>query len=207
MAKQSSVRQKRARKKTTGSCSADSPKERHDGRNRWRERRGGPPRTSRASRRLHRRPSRRGGMDAATCRRISTRCTTEACVRPADSRRRRPGQRPQAAGAWRAPSPELEVYVDETTQLPNLIVSRSAGASLSPRGAARGARALTAGTPEGAVAGWVNRHADLWQLSDRDASTVEVVSVSQPRADAVSGRTRAQRGARRRASTSPSCGP
>jgi hypothetical protein len=90
--------------------------------------------------------------------------------------------------------PGLEVYVDETTRLPNLIISQSPGASLSPRGAARPARAAALGTPEGAVAEWVNRHADLWQLSDRDASTVEVVSVSQPRADAVSGRARARRG-------------
>ena len=103
--------------------------------------------------------------------------------------------------------PGLEVYVDETTRLPNLIISRSAGASLSPRRAARAARPAAAGTPEGTVVEWVNRHADLWQLSDRDSSTVEVVSVSQPRADVVSGRAERGGGTRRPASTSRSSGP
>ena len=89
--------------------------------------------------------------------------------------------------------PGLEIQVDEGTRLPNLIISRSPRAALSrsARRAAGVARAIAARTPEGAVAAFVRTNADLWQLSDRDAATVEVVSVSQPRGP-VSGRARAR---------------
>lgn len=93
--------------------------------------------------------------------------------------------------------PGLEIHVDDATQQPNLIVSRSAGAPLSRarRGAARAAVAPAARTAEGAVAEFIRANADLWQLSDRDSDTVEVVSVSQPPSDAAPAR----RGTRSRA--------
>ncbi len=192
MAKRSSV-QKRARKKTKP-----------------------------AARPARQRATRRAKPVARAPRRTSTKERSQPPTPPAAEATRRDGRshlpanfhamydrglraaRGLAAPAARAVSPSgrrlaravpgLEVYVDETTRLPNLIISQSPGASLSPRRAAGAVRAAALGTPEGAVAEWVNRHADLWQLSDRDASTVEVVSVSQPRADVVSGRARARRG-------------
>jgi hypothetical protein len=67
---------------------------------------------------------------------------------------------------------DVDVQYDQTTQVPNLIVSRTAAGTLA-RTAAR--------TPEGSVTEFIQSRSDLWGLSPADAATIEVVSVSQPR--------------------------
>lgn len=78
------------------------------------------------------------------------------------------------------------MHYDQTTQLPNMIVSRSRTAPLSRRRAG-----LAAATPEGVVTDFIRSRGDLWQLSPEDAATIEVVSVSQPRGAAAPGTRRA----------------
>ncbi len=94
--------------------------------------------------------------------------------------------------------PDLEIYYDETTQLPNMIVTKAPDATLTAprraavrRGAARGAR-----TPEGAAIEFIRRCGDLWQLSPGDAETIEVVSVSAPQEPPTPAGARAGRRAR-----------
>jgi extracellular elastinolytic metalloproteinase len=84
---------------------------------------------------------------------------------------------------------DLEIHYDQTTQLPNMIVSRSAKTPL-----ARSRASMATATPEGVVTDFIRSRSDLWQLSPEDAGTIEVVSVSQPRsgaAPATRGRSRA----------------
>jgi hypothetical protein len=70
--------------------------------------------------------------------------------------------------------PDLEVVYDEATALPKRV---SVG---QPEPGRRSARTLTesAATPEASVRRFVQERGDLWNLSDEDAGTVEVVSVS-----------------------------
>lgn len=70
----------------------------------------------------------------------------------------------------------LGVNYDQATQLPNFVTVTQPAARLSTRGA-------VAGTPEGAVIQFLEQQGDLWNLTPSDAATIEVVSVSQPRAD------------------------
>ena len=86
---------------------------------------------------------------------------------------------------------DLEVHYDQTTQLPNMIISKSPATPL-----ARERTRLAARTPEGAVADFIRSRADLWQLSPADAATIEVVSVSQPRGDTARSGARARGAAR-----------
>jgi extracellular elastinolytic metalloproteinase len=70
----------------------------------------------------------------------------------------------------------LDVQYDQTTQLPNMVrVEQQPEARLSR---------ATAATPENAALDFIKSRGDLWNLSDADAASVEVVSVSQPRAAA-----------------------
>ena len=72
----------------------------------------------------------------------------------------------------------LGVHYDPATQLPKLITvtpGAEAARSLS-RGAGE-----AGGTPEGAVALFIQERGDLWNLTSEDAETIEVVSISQPR--------------------------
>lgn len=64
---------------------------------------------------------------------------------------------------------DLTVHVDEATQMPVSIQSQTAGKSISERAA----------SPEAAVQQFVRSRADLWNLSDADAGTLEVQSVSR----------------------------
>ena len=75
----------------------------------------------------------------------------------------------------------LGVHYDPATQLPNFVTvtPREGGASRSLT--SRGAVAAEGGTPEGAVAQFLEQQGDLWNLSAEDSATIEVVSVSQPR--------------------------
>lgn len=66
----------------------------------------------------------------------------------------------------------LDVTYDQTTQLPNQIITRQPAARLA---------ASAAGTPESAALGFIQSQSDLWNLSAQDAGTIQVVSVSQPR--------------------------
>jgi extracellular elastinolytic metalloproteinase len=91
---------------------------------------------------------------------------------------------------------DLEVHYDQTTQLPNMIISKSRVAPLARERAARPPR-----TPEGAVADFIRSRGDLWQLSPEDTATIEVVSVSQPRGDATPRPRGARAGARAAASS------
>lgn len=72
----------------------------------------------------------------------------------------------------------LGVHYDAATQLPKLVtVTPGEGAARSlTRGAGE-----AGGTPEGAVALFIQDQGDLWNLTPEDAETIEVVSVSQPR--------------------------
>jgi extracellular elastinolytic metalloproteinase len=78
----------------------------------------------------------------------------------------------------------LEVHYDQATQVPNLILTRAPAARLSRR---------APGTPEGVVTEFIRSRGDLWKLSPEDASTIEVVSVSQPKG-ALEAAPRARRG-------------
>ncbi len=76
----------------------------------------------------------------------------------------------------------VEVQYDDATQLPNLVLTRQPATRLSRR---------SVGTPEGAVSEFIKDRSDLWNLSAEDAETIEVVSLSQPRAEApTEGRVR-----------------
>lgn len=66
----------------------------------------------------------------------------------------------------------LDIAYDQTTQLPNFVTTRQPDARLG-----RGAPA----TPETAALDFIRNRSDLWNLSAADTSTIEVVSVSQPR--------------------------
>ena len=95
------------------------------------------------------------------------------------------GIAPVAAAAARSGSRRLaadvkgvEVQYDDATQLPNMVITRKPEARLSRR---------SAGSAEGAVTEFIRSRSDLWNLSDTDAETVEVVSLSQPRAEGRSG--------------------
>ena len=66
---------------------------------------------------------------------------------------------------------DVEVHYDSATQLPNLVVTKRATTRLSRR---------APGTPEGAVTEFIRSRGDLWNLSDDDVNTIEVVSVSRP---------------------------
>jgi hypothetical protein len=70
---------------------------------------------------------------------------------------------------------DLEVHYDQTTQVPNMIITRRPKSLLAKR---------VAGTPESAVTDFIQRRGDLWNLSADDTGTIEVVSVSQPRGTA-----------------------
>lgn len=70
----------------------------------------------------------------------------------------------------------LGVHYDQATQLPNFVTVTQPASRLSTRG-------VVGGTPEGAVTQFLERQGDLWNLTPQDAATIEVVSVSQPRAD------------------------
>ena len=74
------------------------------------------------------------------------------------------------AGDVAAEAKDLDVQDHDTTQAPNLIVARKPSARLSSKGP---------GTPEGAVTEFIHSRGDLWKLSEEDAATIEVVSVSQ----------------------------
>jgi extracellular elastinolytic metalloproteinase len=81
---------------------------------------------------------------------------------------------------------DVDVHYDAATQLPNLVVTKGATSRLSRR---------APGTAEGAVTGFIRSRGDLWNLSDDDVNTIEVVSVSRPKGEAEAGvrpaRTRA----------------
>lgn len=86
------------------------------------------------------------------------------------------GVAPAAAPAERAAVtrlasavPEIDVDYDEATQNPIRVSSRAAANRLS---------AHAAGSPEEAARAFVEERADLWELSEQDIETVEVVSVS-----------------------------
>lgn len=70
----------------------------------------------------------------------------------------------------------LQLHHDQATQLPNMITVTTAPGRLE-----RGRAPQAFGTPEAAVMDFIRRRADVWQLTNEDAATVEVVSVSQPR--------------------------
>jgi extracellular elastinolytic metalloproteinase len=69
----------------------------------------------------------------------------------------------------------LDVHYDQATQLPNMIrVEQKPEARLSAATAA-------AEAPESAALDFIKSQSDLWNLSEADAASVEVVSVSRPR--------------------------
>lgn len=90
---------------------------------------------------------------------------------------------------------DLDVHYDQATQLPNLIVTKRPTARLSSR---------AAGTPEGVVTEFIRSRGNLWELSDEDANTIEVVSVSRPKSEpeAESAPTRSTRKGKRAQSES-----
>jgi extracellular elastinolytic metalloproteinase len=73
---------------------------------------------------------------------------------------------------------DVEVHYDEATHLPNLVVTKQATTRLSGR---------APGTAEGAVTEFIRSRGDLWNLSDDDVNTIEVVSVSRPGTEVVAG--------------------
>lgn len=92
------------------------------------------------------------------------------------------GISPATAGGTKAGSRRLtdevkgvNVQYDEATQLPNLVLTMQPAARLSSR---------STGSPEGAVTQFIKDRCDLWNLSPEDAETIEVVSSSQPKAEA-----------------------
>lgn len=68
----------------------------------------------------------------------------------------------------------VDVQYDDATQLPNLVLTSQPATRLSRR---------SVGSPEGAVTEFIKDRSDLWNLSPEDAETIEVVSLSQPRAE------------------------
>ena len=74
----------------------------------------------------------------------------------------------------------LAVHLDEATQMPVSIQSKTAGKSMSARAESRAKRIpVRAESPEAAVQQFVRSRADLWNLSDADSDTLEVHSVSR----------------------------
>lgn len=73
---------------------------------------------------------------------------------------------------------DVDVHYDSATQLPNLVVTKRATSRLSRR---------APGTAEGAVTEFIRSRGDLWNLSDDDVNTIEVVSVSKPGGEAEAG--------------------
>jgi extracellular elastinolytic metalloproteinase len=73
---------------------------------------------------------------------------------------------------------DVDVHYDSATQLPNLVVTKQATSRLSRR---------APGTAEGAVTEFIRSRCDLWNLSDDDVNTIEVVSVSKPGGEAEAG--------------------
>ena len=69
---------------------------------------------------------------------------------------------------------DVDVQYDDVTQLPNLVVTSRPAARLSSR---------SVGSPEGAVTQFIKERRDLWNLSPEDAETIEVVSLSKPKAE------------------------
>ena len=83
--------------------------------------------------------------------------------------RRAAGARHRGLERLQADVSDVAVHLDEATQMPVSIQSRTAGRSLSAR----------ADSPEAAAQQFVRSRADLWDLSDADANTLEVHSVSR----------------------------
>ncbi|MGH8066777.1 MAG: M36 family metallopeptidase [Candidatus Entotheonellia bacterium] len=83
-----------------------------------------------------------------------------------------PPAQPQSVGSRRlaAEVPDLIVSYDEATQLPNRVARRGPTARLS---------APIAGSPEQAVTQFIRDRGDLWNLTQEDVATVEVLSVSR----------------------------
>ena len=73
---------------------------------------------------------------------------------------------------------DVDVHYDSATQLPNLVVTKLATSRLSRR---------APGTAEAAVTEFIRSRGDLWNLSDDDVTTIEVVSVSKPGGEAAAG--------------------
>ena len=112
-------------------------------------------------------------------------------VRPASPSRRRMART----------VPDLDIHYDETTQLPNMIVTKAPDATLTaPARAAVRRRAAAARTPESAAMQFIRSRGDLWQLSPEDAETIEVVSVSEPPPPPAAA-ARGRRGTQRAAAT------
>jgi hypothetical protein len=65
----------------------------------------------------------------------------------------------------------LDVTYDETTQIPNLIISHRAPTLLT---------AAAPGSPQDAVMQFIRNQSDLWNFAPADLDTIEVVSVSEP---------------------------
>ncbi|HKO42533.1 MAG TPA: M36 family metallopeptidase [Pyrinomonadaceae bacterium] len=85
----------------------------------------------------------------------------------------------------------VDIQYDDATQLPNLVITTQPAQRLSRR---------SVGSPEGAVTEFIRNRSDLWNLSSADAETIEVVSLSQPRAE-VPTETRARGASKARART------
>lgn len=81
---------------------------------------------------------------------------------------------------------DVDVQYDSATQLPNLVITKRATTRLSRR---------APGTAEGAVTEFIRSRGDLWNLSDDDVNTIEVVSVSKPGGEAEAGARRTRGGA------------
>jgi len=90
----------------------------------------------------------------------------------------------------------VDVQYDDATQLPNLVLTRQPANRLSRR---------SVGSPEGAVTEFIRDRSDLWNLSPEDAETIEVVSLSQPRAE-TQPETRVRRGRATARSVKPTLG-
>jgi extracellular elastinolytic metalloproteinase len=73
---------------------------------------------------------------------------------------------------------DVDVHYDSATQLPNLVVTTRTTSRLSTS---------ASGSPEGAVIEFIRRRGDLWNLSDDDVTTIEVVSVSKPGSEPEAG--------------------
>ena len=80
-----------------------------------------------------------------------------------------PSDRRPAVARMAAEVPDMTIDYDDATQNPVRVSSRRAEGRLS---------AQPAESPEAAARQFVSERADLWQLSDQDMATVEVVSVS-----------------------------
>lgn len=74
----------------------------------------------------------------------------------------------------------LDVHYDHATQLPKLVTVKPSEGAEAASPLSRGA-GDAGGTPEGAVAQFIQEKGDLWSLTPEDANTIDIVSVSQPR--------------------------